>query len=70
MDLQKNVKKKLFVIHSFKFYFQKYLCNNIDRWTSCKRKFCIQLLNSEHKIKCSQIIHNHDKDDEQKLKRQ
>lgn len=63
--------KNIFVIESFKSYFQKYLCNNIKRWTCCKRlcQFYVKL-NNEHKITFSKIYHIHDKHDEQKLNSQ
>ncbi|KAL4096573.1 hypothetical protein QTP88_021499 [Uroleucon formosanum] len=63
--------KILFVIDGFKFYFQKLLCNDIERWACCKRSCKAYIkLNSEHKIILHKINHNHDKNDKQKLNRQ
>lgn len=63
--------KKLYLIDSFKFYFQKCLCSDIETW-ACSKRSCKSYikLNSEHKMIFSTIIHNYDKDDEQKFNRQ
>ncbi|VVC33315.1 Hypothetical protein CINCED_3A006893 [Cinara cedri] len=62
--------KKLVLIDDFKFYFQKLLCKDIERWAFSKRSCKAYIkLNSEHEVIFRNIGHNHNKDDKKKLNR-
>lgn len=61
--------KKLIVLKGYKFGFQKKLADDIGRWI-CTKRTCKSYLkiNNLNIIVDKSIIHNHEKDDEKKIK--
>lgn len=64
-------KKKLNIINGYKFHFQKFLNNNIQRW-ACTKRLCKSFfkLSENGDIVFSVLNHDHDKDDINILTRQ
>lgn len=63
--------KKLYIINGYKFHFQKFLNNNIQRW-ACTKRLCKSFfkLSENGDIVFSVLNHDHDKDDINILTRQ
>uniref|UniRef100_A0A2S2NXU0 MULE transposase domain-containing protein n=1 Tax=Schizaphis graminum TaxID=13262 RepID=A0A2S2NXU0_SCHGA len=69
MYSEKN--KKLYIINGYKFHFNKFLNNNIQRW-ACTKRMCKAYfkLNENSEFVFSVLIHDHEKDDVNILTRQ
>jgi len=69
MTSEKN--KLLYCVNGYKFAFQKFLNNNVQRWSCSKRLCkCYFKMNENNEIIFSALNHEHDKDDENVLNRQ